>query len=340
MMKTVSILGLILLAACGDAGGVAPHPPTPIPSPAELVPEPIPYDSLGGTTVYFGRHLRDRVAGYVRISPQDRSITVYHAFNTFLWPAVSKASGAVAYWQKEWEAGPFIYVKALAAPKSDGTRISRIDNVWRSGPSWSADGRMLYYIEWTSPNSRVARIVRQSPVPDAKDWMAITDLPPACDFQKEGPAVAATGDVLVMQMSLKPDGTCTWETLHWREADRSLSVRPDLSGLPAWSPDGARIAVMRITLGRLQIVVSEASGSKSALIFDAPPEPRPASAGYDSSICWSGDGSRIVFTKSAGISSIRPDGSGLTTITSPGTAAPTASEPGSGPVDGAMSCTG
>jgi Tol biopolymer transport system component len=94
-------------------------------------------------------------------------------------------------------------------------------------------------------------------------------------------------------------------------------VRPDGSGLrrvtpsrgrdeylPAWSPNGRRMAV---TTGHYGIAVVTRDGTRY----------RPLVSGVDSEPCWSPDGRRIAFNRKGAIWTMRTDGSDQRPLTSP-----------------------
>ena len=350
MHKVFRIAGSFALTACGGEGGGGITNPdlTPVPPPiSAFVREAIPYDSLGGTTIYFKRS-QEGHSGYVQLNAPTRSASMVHVSAIEFSPAASAAANLLAYWEFDWASNTDgIFVRPLGSLKSAAVRVSAGERRLRGGPAWSPDGRFLYYLE-ESGTQGVSRIIRQSPVRDASDRSAIITLPRSCGLQRAHErllSIASTGDVAVSQTTVNTANQCIQQILRWRAADQSLTVVSDLPGgspLPAWSPDGSRLAVMTRSLGRTQIRIMDADGSNAAVIHDIPLGGGTV-LGIDPSICWSADGSRIIFSAYAAdyvarIWAIRPSGAGLTPITSP-TVSPSSSGAPAVGADGGLSCT-
>jgi Tol biopolymer transport system component len=106
--------------------------------------------------------------------------------------------------------------------------------------------------------------------------------------------------------SMRPDGSDRRQLTHIRGSS-------DLSFMPDWSPNGARIVFMSSVTGHVQLYLVRADGSNLHRVF--------ADRGRDDLFpTWSPDGHLIVFSRvsnatGAGLWSVRPDGSHLERIT-------------------------
>ena len=89
----------------------------------------------------------------------------------------------------------------------------------------------------------------------------------------------------------------------------------ELDAMPAWSPDGARIAFASYRSGGSDIYVADAAGGQPRNLM---PSEFPA-VHFDDAPAWSPDGSRIAFSSDRGgrraIWTMRPDGSDMVQVT-------------------------
>jgi Tol biopolymer transport system component len=103
---------------------------------------------------------------------------------------------------------------------------------------------------------------------------------------------------------------------------RRLTRSPQHDGDPAWSPDGRRLAFVRVQGGRSDIYVVDADGRglrslAHAIMFR--PSPGAPSSGFAANPTWSPDGERIAFMSNRDgtddIFVVNADGSGLRNLT-------------------------
>lgn len=235
-------------------------------------------------------------------------------------PAVSPDAKAIAYeTAASPDAPPRIEVMSLDAVGSG--RPGRIE--YTSGevsgrePAWMADGSGLFFLT-TRPRGNVlmemiGRGAGQAPL--------IAD-PGEVAFAGEWPAVSPDGSTIAMSVG----NTQVYRT-GWRSArhfDHALGFSGPLGdGLrvagegtaPAWSPEGRRLAFVRVSGGHAHLFVADADGSGAQQITEGPSD--------DEQPAWSPDGQRIVFCSvnvtvqamQADLFTVRPDGSGLVQLT-------------------------
>jgi WD40 repeat protein len=339
-MRSVMLCWAIPVVVAGGCGGdgVAgpPLPPLePLPTASELVPEVIPFDSVGGGTLYFHRthdtlaSSGDFIRGFVQLGTETRSITV-HRWNG----AVSPVTPTVAYVEVEPFCGGSnifqicktdVVVRPLNADDRPAVRVSSDQARGRTALKWSPDGRYLYYLEYFFTGSEAYMLVKQSPTANPGDRVAVIRLARRCAWGPyEKPSIAPSGDVVIAWGEISPDGSSCLprkQLLRWNAASQSLQAIAEfpnhLTVVPDWSPEGSEIALLILDsfLHRAQLRVLKADGSDTRLVLDVSKGPHE-----DGSICWSRDGSRIVFVylsdQGRRIWSIRPNGTGLTMITS------------------------
>lgn len=320
-----AILFLAVLLACGGDGGgaVEPPPPQAVPSAAELVPEPIPFDELGSHTVHFSRYLGGFYTGLVRLNGADRSVSVFA--DPLFGTTVTRSGQHIAFWcflcpnGYAGDNGDAVMVRRIDAQDATATRVSGSARVSRSRPGWDPVGQVLYWLEG-DPGSRFT-LVRRPVLPGAGQEAIVVEIPRPCQGARgPAPAVSAAGDVAFSVVQQAPQGTsCTKVLLRWNSTTGVIDTLAFVGGALAWSPDGSRLALLR-DFGSALLYVINADGSGSSPIYEAS-RGSGSVTGLDEAACWSG-ADRILFSYNSGgftsrIWSVRPDGSAAIALTSP-----------------------
>lgn len=316
----------IFLAAAGCAeSSTAPSIPSIAFEP--LDPATIPFASMGSGIVAFNRaegtrlsrHIIDvngrTASGYLlpqrdeeaRISPDGKSF-------------ISLRSSAVG-----WD----IYLtdsKGVATPLT-------FDGGKKNTPNWSYDGKRAFYIQTRicGPPVCAVGIGSDDVMQVTPATLTIGTFAPVLakrPFQvrtflesSTGTFLFATADTAtdnpnslqypenqppVMLFSIRGDG---------QQRRQLTAAAPAAVRTPVWSPDGKKFAFTRYEFGNRLILVANADGTNSTTILKDFNDWNP---GNGSSLCWTGDGSRIMFIKTEGgthIYSMRPDGTDVNQIT-------------------------
>ena len=303
-MRIANLIGCALLASCGaDSGGVTGPPPD---RHEELVLETIPYQALGGTRVTFRRDDQQK-QGVISLDggAQSGAIT-YSVFGT--WVAQSPTSGKLAYagftpqgnneravdiYIRDWDAATGI---ALGGPGRG-----------RDTPSWNAAGTRIIYGESTTEAISLTkdRIVSQSPIPGATDRQVLWQASTRCEFAWS-PRQSATNDLVFLYSSdLAPNATDCLTVPHIARATPGGLAEILYKGAgpalysPTWSPSGAEIAFFETLsfsqTGFANVALQRMAADGSNVRTIATLKHYGGTGALDLSMCWSGDGSRIIF---------------------------------------------
>jgi Tol biopolymer transport system component len=171
----------------------------------------------------------------------------------------------------------------LCVMNADGTELQTIlENVVRSVPAWSPDGRHIAFVDALFGESEV--YVMDA---DGSHQENLTNNP----SDDRRPAWSLDGQRIAFVSSR--DGN---EEIYVMEADGSGQTRltnsPASDDHPVWSPDGRRIAFVSYRDGNYEIYVMNADGSGQANLANNPAN--------DLEPAWSPDGRRIAFTRRGG----------------------------------------
>ena len=303
-MKIANVVACALLTSCGpDSGGPTGPPPD---NHEQMVLESIPYEALGGTRVTFSRDDQGKL-GMISLNGASRTGAItYSVFGT--WVSESPTSGKLAYAgftpQGNNVRSIDIYIRDWDA--ATGTALGGPGR-GRDTPSWNAAGTRIIYGESTSQSISVTmdRIVSQSPTPGATDRQVLWEASKPCEWAW-GPKQSATND-LVFLYSLEPQDptNCITKPHIARAAPGGLAqilytgAGPDLYS-PTWSPSGAEIAFFEIVsfdqvgFANLALKRMADDGSNVRTIATLRDYGNPGELSL--SMCWPGDGSRIVFS--------------------------------------------
>ena len=203
-------------------------------------------------------------------------------------------------------------------------------------PTWSPDGRRIAFVtfavspgapsplevnimnadgsgqrnltrEWGLEGVPVSLFTAGHPV-WSPDWRRVAFIRQRGVYRTHGYRVARYSDIYVMNA----DGS----------GRRRLTRSPQHDGDPVWSPDGRRLAFVRVRGGRSDIYVVDADGGGLRRLAHAiafRPMPGAPSSGFAANPTWSPDGGRIAFMSNRDgtddIFVVNADGSGLRNLT-------------------------
>ena len=298
-MKIANLIGCAFLAACGsDPGGPTGPPPD---RHEEMVLENIPYDALGGTRVTFNRDDHAKM-GVISLDGASRTGAItYSVFGTLV--SESPTSGKLAYagytprsnrdrsvdiYIRDWDAATGV---ALGGPGRG-----------RHYPSWNAAGTRVVYGESKSQSIDVVmdRIVSQSPTPGATDRQVLWEASGPCEWAWS-PRQSTTNELVFLYSNVP---TCFTDARIARATPGGSaqvlyqSAGPGLQS-PTWSPSGAEIAFFEIfsfdQAGFYNLALKRMAGDGSNVRTIAALKHYGNTSELSFSMCWSGDGVRIVF---------------------------------------------
>jgi Tol biopolymer transport system component len=235
-------------------------------------------------------------------------------------PSVSPDARAIAYEvAPTLDAPPRIEVMSLPGVSSGepGTIAYSSGDVRGWQPTWMPDGSGLYFLSMTAHGSRLMAMngLGAGKMP----WVAD---PGDISFAGEWPAVSPDGTTIAMSVAHIDTFHTGWRSA--RHLDQALGFAGPLgsafrvSGVgtqPAWSPNGQRLAFVRISGGHAHLFVVNADGTEPRQITEG--------ASDDEAPAWSPDGRRLVFcstnatleARQADLFTVSPDGTGLVQLT-------------------------
>jgi TolB protein len=247
---------------------------------------------------------------------------VTHSATNELDPAVSPDASAIAYEVLAApEAAPHVEIMCLKphGGHSPGEVEFTTGETIGMEPTWMPYGEGLFFVTRNGRAPKLAEVLANGA--GDKPWVASSD---DVYFAGAWPAMSSRGKLAV---SLADVGSYETGWPATKEFDPAVGVS-DVPGTgvtilgrgakPAWSPDGARLAFVRVTEGHAHLFVSNVDGSQAVQVTDGPAD--------DESPAWSPDGTRIVFCSGpstpsspaslqANLFTINPDGSGLLQLT-------------------------
>jgi len=304
-MKIANLIGCAFLAACGsDSGGIAGPPPD---QHEEMVLETIPYQALGGTRVTFSREDDRQRRGLISLDG-DTQIAAITSSVWGTWVAESPTSTKLAYagWtdQNNHDRSVDIFVRDWETPT--GVALGGPGR-GRDTPSWNAAGTRVIYGESISAPISVTmnRIVSQSPTAGATDRQVLWEGRFACEWAW-APRQSVTNElVFSYSPNLSNDVNNCATNAHIGRATPGGVAQILYKGTgqlysPTWSPSGMQIAFFEILsfnqtgFANVALQLMEADGSNVRTI--ATIKHYGGTSGFDFSMCWGGDGSRIIFS--------------------------------------------
>jgi Tol biopolymer transport system component len=245
---------------------------------------------------------------------------VTHSRDNEFDPAVSPDAKSIAYEvAPNLDAAPRIEVMSLEGLKPGGPGAIEYSSgeVLGREPTWMPDGSGLYFLSMTGNGFRLMEMIGFG----AGKQPLVAD-PGEVAFAGEWPAVSPDGSTIAMSVA-----HMGWFQTGWRSArhlDQALGFAGPLgsafriSGVgtqPAWSPDGKRLAFVRVAGGHAHIFVVNSDGAAPKQITEGSSD--------DEAPSWSPDGTRLVFCsanitigiRQADLFTVSPDGSALIQLT-------------------------
>jgi hypothetical protein len=303
-MRIANLIGCALLAACA---------PSDLPTePAadhheELVLETIPYPALGGMRVTFNRDDHSK-RGVISVDGAAQTGAITNSvFGTLV--ARSPATGKLAYagftpasnndrsidiYIRDWDAATGV---ALGGPGRG-----------RDTPSWNTAGTRIIYGESTIDAIGLTkdRIVSQLPIPGAADRQVLWQASGHCEFAWEPSQSVTTKLVFLYSFAPPPNGIDCGTSPRIARATPGgpAELLYGSAGMnlysPIWSPSGAEIAFFEIVsfnqTGFANVALQRMAADGSNVRTIATVKHYGGTAEVNFSMCWSGDGSRIIFS--------------------------------------------
>jgi Tol biopolymer transport system component len=270
-----------------------------------LVLESIPYPALDGTRVTFNRDDHQK-RGVISLDAAAQTGAITHSvFGT--WVARSP-SGKLAYagytpqgnhdrsidiYIRDWDAATGV---ALGGPGSG-----------RDTPSWNAAGTRIIYGESTTDAISVThdRIVSQSPILGAADRQVLWQAGGRCEVAWSPRQSVTTELVFLYSPAALPNGIDCGTSPRLARATPGgraevLYVGGQELYSPIWSPSGTEIAFFEILsynqAGFANVALQRMAADGSNVRTIAMVKHYGGTAEVNFSMCWSGDGSRIIFS--------------------------------------------
>lgn len=292
------------------------------------IADAVPYELLGGGKIVFERCAM--VNGDLYVIDLDTR-TSWGFRETIAAPAVSPDGGKIAFtWCSQYESENCTDwdVIVMDIDGTDCRHVSRQEGA-DCCPSWTSDSQQVFFHQSPLPCSY---IYRQSPVENPTDRVLIYT---GCISTEPQQSMAPIG----------PVSASSQNELVFSTGDRIFKMNMDGSNLelllgpveqevgrygyhsPIWSPDGQKIAWIKTLLTdesqivKYRIMIMEGNGDYPTPIKELFVYPIDLSITCnDISICWSPDGSKLLFNRPYGnhcacLYVINIDGTGLTQVT-------------------------
>jgi Tol biopolymer transport system component len=338
-MRTTLATGFLILGtALGCGSPSAPRDGNQLPVVPPL--ESVSFDLLGSGKIAFER-----------IGDGGRYSTVYvidasagtsdHYFDNLVveGASISPDGQRLAY----TSFGPTTSFYDAFVANIDGTGVTQVSNFagQEGPPTWTPDGAKLLILGKNGLTPY--QVYSQSPVANPTDRTQLTHFA----YPSSGPLTCPIIDDNDVRVSISPQGTLAFECF-WKDID---ILAPDGTPLaayvtaqvdesrwpnvvaPTWSPDGSHLAFIEVasdnvtahSMFNMALRVLDADGTHLTTILNQPVTNTQFLGGWaglsDYSMCWTADGSRLVFTipESSLVGHlwvVRADGSGLTQLTS------------------------
>jgi len=326
-LVVLSAIGWLTTAniGCDNATPIEPYTPDSAPP----LTDAIPYEGLGhGTLVFHRTGPEGNSWGGVYVIDIDQQSS-WGMGGPFYRSVVSPDGQQIAYTAYAgWEAGTAWDVHVMNIDGTDAQNVSNLEYQDRF-PSWTPDGLKILF--WVA-GGNTDRIYIQSPVVNPTDRVVVSDTSVFLSLSGRVSASSTGGIAFVGQLG---DSLLGLFTVDMDGNDAKLLV-PSLSDFvslesPAFSPDGQTIAYLSVTRDsawsyqsiELLLIGTDGTNLTSVALVDADGQREWHNPGQRNavSVCWSPDGSKLLFNRPEGdlvahIYVINSDGSGLTRVTS------------------------
>lgn len=323
----IAVIAAQALTSCGGGGSEHISPPESASGAHTL--ESVPFDQLGSGKVAFLRgdlSTAGRDGMYVIDSNTKISVFEFEGNGWYVdGPAVSPDGLSVAY--TRYTDSTTVFDAYVANLDGSGARQVSAFSGQEGPPSWSPDGHEIFFFSNET-------LYRQPPIlPTGSERVPITTLSGTCQsLENDGPVSVSTAGQIAWACNgsvievTSPDGSTT--TAVYTVPTQTTGTMRLFA--PAWSPDDKRLAFLEITgvapNGPRQKVLVKTIGNQgdNELLLATVPASGSLEIGGENnifSLCWTADGSRVVFNVPDGdpqshIWVVNADGSALTQVTS------------------------
>ncbi len=326
-LSFILLLGLIVTANFSCQKDEVEEPATNEPP---SLTDDIPYEKLGSGTIVFQRW-GDRYNAFYVIDIDNKESRWIKGSLTFD-PKISPNGDQIVYWASTfgcgWSWRQSIFVTEING--SDGVLVADVECNTKY-PCWNADGqKILFFRDYNFIDTPILYI--QTPIPDPLDRTEIREFTFNIDNEQYlidpySPVSVSSLDKVVFNIT-----TPGIKGLYTMDIDGSnvelLVSCPDsiIFMSPVYSPDGQQIACLsfpKVLNHVLEIFVVDFDGSnKSSILSILNKQAYLSEFAHPAySICWSPDGSKLLFNISdnedeSHLYAINSDGSGLIEVTS------------------------